>query len=158
MFKLLNGRILRFASKAKWLRHGSYILSTNVIRPTKTTLAYNRLEYFRRIQKIGGWRRLCFLKVEKFWRSHVLSHLMWYLSFGLDLIVRVRGEHGQLRVGVRRMAKQLNPMPSSVISSQSMHLGVLATASHAVMTRTLFVVYYKPRCVIFSLFCFKYHH
>ena len=36
-------------------------------------------------------------------------------------------------------------MPSSVISSQSMHLGVLATASHALMTKTLFVVYSKPR-------------
>ena len=40
-----------------------------------------------------------------------------------------------------------SPMPSSVISSQSMHLGVLATASHAVMTRTMFLVYYKPRFV-----------
>ena len=36
-------------------------------------------------------------------------------------------------------------MPTSVISSQSMHLGVLATASHAVATQTLFIVYYKPR-------------
>lgn len=26
-----------------------------------------------------------------------------------------------------------------------MHLGVLATASHAISTRTLFSVYYKPR-------------
>lgn len=26
-----------------------------------------------------------------------------------------------------------------------MHLGVLATASHAITTQTLFVVYYKPR-------------
>lgn len=26
-----------------------------------------------------------------------------------------------------------------------MHLGVLATASHAVLTQTIFVVYYKPR-------------
>lgn len=26
-----------------------------------------------------------------------------------------------------------------------MHLGVLATASHAVATQTLFVVHYKPR-------------
>lgn len=58
-----------------------------------------------------------------------------------------RGEHGQLRVGVRRLARQQSPMPSSVISSQSMHLGVLATASHAVMTRTMFLVYYKPRFV-----------
>ena len=56
-----------------------------------------------------------------------------------------RGDNGELRVGVRRLARQQSPMPSSVISSQSMHLGVLATASHAVTTQTLFVVYYKPR-------------
>ena len=41
-------------------------------------------------------------------------------------------------------------MPSSVISQQSMHLGILATASHAVTTNTLFTVYYKPRLEIFS--------
>ena len=56
-----------------------------------------------------------------------------------------REENGQLRVGVRRLVRQQSSMPSSVISSQSMHLGVLATASHAVATQTLFVVYYKPR-------------
>lgn len=39
----------------------------------------------------------------------------------------------------------LNNMPSSVISSHSMHLGVLATASHAINTGTLFSVFYKPR-------------
>ncbi|CAA0827922.1 Auxin response factor 11 [Striga hermonthica] len=62
-----------------------------------------------------------------------------------DSFVFLRGESGELRVGVRRYARQQNSMQSSVISSQSMHLGVLATASHAVLTQTLFVVYYKPR-------------
>nr|XP_016486318.1 PREDICTED: auxin response factor 9-like isoform X1 [Nicotiana tabacum] len=60
-----------------------------------------------------------------------------------DSFVFLRGENGELRVGVRRLARQQSSMPSSVISSQSMHLGVLATASHAVTTQTLFV-YYKP--------------
>ena len=59
-----------------------------------------------------------------------------------------RGENGELRVGVRRLMRQLNNMPSSVISSHSMHLGVLATASHAVSTGTLFSVFYKPRFVV----------
>lgn len=58
-----------------------------------------------------------------------------------------RGANGDLRVGARRVARQPSQMPSSVISSHSMHLGVLATASHAVSTGTLFVVYYKPRCI-----------
>lgn len=46
--------------------------------------------------------------------------------------------------------RQLNNMPSSVISSHSMHLGVLATAAHATQTKTLFSVFYKPRSVCFT--------
>ena len=57
----------------------------------------------------------------------------------------IRGKTGDLRVGVRRLARQQSTMPASVISSQSMNLGVLATASHAVNTKTMFVVFYKPR-------------
>jgi hypothetical protein len=45
------------------------------------------------------------------------------------------------------MRQQAN-VPSSVISSHSMHLGVLATAWHAVNTGTMFTVYYKPRSVL----------
>ncbi|KAK8710643.1 hypothetical protein V6N13_145957 [Hibiscus sabdariffa] len=73
-----------------------------------------------------------------------------------DSFVFLRGENGELRVGVRRVAKQHNIMPSSVISSQSMHVGVLATASHAVSTQTLFVVYYKPRTSRFIIGLNKY--
>ncbi|KAK4400965.1 Auxin response factor 9 [Sesamum angolense] len=73
-----------------------------------------------------------------------------------DSFVFLRGENGELRVGVRRHAHQQSSMPSSVISSQSMHLGVLATASHAVLTQTLFVVYYKPRTSQFIIGLNKY--
>ncbi|XP_022761559.1 auxin response factor 9-like isoform X2 [Durio zibethinus] len=73
-----------------------------------------------------------------------------------DSFVFLRGENGELRVGVRRVACQQSSMPSSVISSQSMHLGVLATASHAVSTQTLFVVYYKPRTSQFIIGLNKY--
>ena len=66
-----------------------------------------------------------------------------------------RGENGELRVGVRRLSRQQSTMPSSVISSHSMHLGVLATASHAAATLTRFVVYYKPRLLILY-FCSMY--
>lgn len=73
-----------------------------------------------------------------------------------DAFVFLRGESGDLRVGVRRLARQPSCMPSSVISSQSMHLGVLATASHAVSTQTLFIVYYKPRTSQFIIPVNKY--
>ncbi|GJR33230.1 auxin response factor 9 [Tanacetum coccineum] len=73
-----------------------------------------------------------------------------------DSFVFLRDENGELRVGVRRQARQQINMPSSVISSQSMHLGVLATASHAVATQTRFAVYYKPRTSQFIISLNKY--
>ncbi|CAE6053933.1 unnamed protein product [Arabidopsis arenosa] len=73
-----------------------------------------------------------------------------------DAFVFLRGETGDLRVGVRRLAKQQSTMPASVISSQSMRLGVLATASHAVNTTTIFVVFYKPRISQFIISVNKY--
>ncbi|XP_047179785.1 auxin response factor 9-like isoform X1 [Vigna umbellata] len=73
-----------------------------------------------------------------------------------DTFVFLRGSNGELRVGVRRLTPVQSSMPSSVISSQSMHLGVLATASHAVATQTLFVVYYKPRTSQFIVSVNKY--
>ncbi|KAJ6761021.1 AUXIN RESPONSE FACTOR 4-RELATED [Salix purpurea] len=62
-----------------------------------------------------------------------------------DAFIFLRGENEELRVGVRRALRQQGNVPSSVISSHSMHLGVLATAWHAVSTGTMFTVYYKPR-------------
>ncbi|KAE9604239.1 putative transcription factor ARF family [Lupinus albus] len=62
-----------------------------------------------------------------------------------DAFIFLRGENGELRVGVRRAMKHQGNVPSSVISSHSMHLGVLATAWHAILTGTIFTVYYKPR-------------
>ncbi|KAG7951318.1 hypothetical protein I3843_12G001800 [Carya illinoinensis] len=62
-----------------------------------------------------------------------------------DAFIFLRGENAELRVGVRRAMRQQDNVPSSVISSHSMHLGVLATAWHAISTKTMFTVYYKPR-------------
>ncbi|XP_044461978.1 auxin response factor 1-like [Mangifera indica] len=62
-----------------------------------------------------------------------------------DAFIFLRGKNGELRVGVRKHMRQQTNLPSSVISSHSMHLGVLATASHAVSTGTLFSIFYKPR-------------
>lgn len=79
-----------------------------------------------------------------------------------DSFVFLRSENGQLHVGVRRLTQKLSSMPPSVISSQSMRLGVLATASHAITTQTIFVVYYKPRTCQYIIGLNKYlqamHH
>ncbi|KAL8543222.1 hypothetical protein ACS0TY_003942 [Phlomoides rotata] len=73
-----------------------------------------------------------------------------------DSFVFLREETGELCVGVRRHAPQQSSMPSLVISSQSMHLGVLVTASHVVLTQSFFVVYYKPRTSQFIISLNKY--
>ncbi|XP_020595729.1 auxin response factor 9-like [Phalaenopsis equestris] len=73
-----------------------------------------------------------------------------------DAFVFLRGENRELRVGVKRLARHKSTIPSSVISRHSMHLGVLATASHAVMTQTMFTVCYKPRTSQFIIGVNKY--
>ncbi|URE16787.1 auxin response factor [Musa troglodytarum] len=73
-----------------------------------------------------------------------------------DAFILMRGENDELRVGVRRLVRCQNTLPTSVISSHSMHVGVLATASHAISTHTLFMVYYKPRCNQFIVSLNKY--
>ncbi|WOG86835.1 hypothetical protein DCAR_0206054 [Daucus carota subsp. sativus] len=73
-----------------------------------------------------------------------------------DAFVFLRDDVGELRVGIRRLAGQQSSMPPSVISSLSMHLGVLATASNAITTHTLFVVFYKPRTSQFIIRLNKY--
>ncbi|KAK4785939.1 hypothetical protein SAY86_002628 [Trapa natans] len=62
-----------------------------------------------------------------------------------DAFIFLRGENGELRVGVRRALRQPSNIPSSIMPSHSMHIGVLATAWHAISTGTMFTVYYKPR-------------
>eukprot|EP00258_Populus_trichocarpa_P037953 XP_024453972.1 auxin response factor 2 isoform X1 [Populus trichocarpa] len=62
-----------------------------------------------------------------------------------DAFIFLRGETEELRVGVRRALRQPSKIPSSLISSHSMHIGILATAWHAVSTGSMFTVYYKPR-------------
>lgn len=87
------------------------------------------------------------------YRGHPRRHLLttgWSLFVSQkkllagDAVIFLRGENGELRVGIRR-AKRPQSAPQSVMSSQSMHMGVIATAIHAIGTRTMFSVFFKPR-------------
>lgn len=44
-------------------------------------------------------------------------------------------------------------MPSSVLTSDSMHIGLLAAAAHAAATNSCFTVFYNPRCNQSSISC-----
>ncbi|TKY47324.1 Auxin response factor 25 [Spatholobus suberectus] len=54
-------------------------------------------------------------------------------------------EKNQLLLGIRRANRPQTVMPSSVLSSDSMHIGLLAAAAHAAATNSCFTVFYNPR-------------
>lgn len=56
-----------------------------------------------------------------------------------------RNEKNQLLLGIRRANRPQTVMPSSVLSSDSMHLGLLAAAAHAAATNSRFTIFYNPR-------------
>ncbi|MCO5565040.1 hypothetical protein L7F22_018710 [Adiantum nelumboides] len=62
-----------------------------------------------------------------------------------DSVLFIRNDKGQLLLGIRRANKPQTVMPSSVLSSDSMHIGVLAAAAHAANTGSRFTVFYNPR-------------
>jgi auxin response factor len=61
------------------------------------------------------------------------------------VLIVTRDEKSQLRVGVRRANRQQTTLPSSVLSADSMHIGVLAAAAHAAANRSPFTIFYNPR-------------
>eukprot|EP00252_Welwitschia_mirabilis_P027584 TRINITY_DN949_c0_g2_i1.p1 TRINITY_DN949_c0_g2~~TRINITY_DN949_c0_g2_i1.p1 ORF type:complete len:883 (+),score=182.19 TRINITY_DN949_c0_g2_i1:856-3504(+) len=62
-----------------------------------------------------------------------------------DSVLFIRNDSGQLLLGIRRANKSPTVMPSSVLSSESMHIGVLAAAAHAAATNSPFSIFYNPR-------------
>ncbi|CAM0902254.1 unnamed protein product [Alopecurus aequalis] len=62
-----------------------------------------------------------------------------------DSVLFIRDEKSQLLVGVRRATSQQTPLSSSVLSTDSMHIGVLAAAAHAASSGSSFTIYYNPR-------------
>ncbi|XP_058725365.1 auxin response factor 5 [Vicia villosa] len=89
------------------------------------------------------------------YRGQPKRHLLttgWSLFVGSkrlragDSVLFIRDEKSQLRVGVRRANRQqTTTLPSSVLSADSMHIGVLAAAAHAAANRSPFSIFYNPR-------------
>jgi len=67
-------------------------------------------------------------------------------------IFTFRNEKNQLLLGIRRANRPQTVMPSSVLSSDSMHIGLLAAAAHAAATNSCFTVFYNPRLRMLSTF------
>ncbi|KAM6544387.1 hypothetical protein CsatB_008834 [Cannabis sativa] len=88
------------------------------------------------------------------YRGQPKRHLLttgWSLFVGAkrlragDSVLFIRDEKSQLMVGVRRANRQQSTLPSSVLSADSMHIGVLAAAAHAASNRSPFTIFYNPR-------------
>ncbi|KAL2527948.1 Auxin response factor 8 [Forsythia ovata] len=62
-----------------------------------------------------------------------------------DSVLFIWNEKNQLLLGIRRAARPQTVMPSSVLSSDSMHIGLFAAAAHAAATNSCFTVFYNPR-------------
>ncbi|KAM5558345.1 hypothetical protein ABKV19_020178 [Rosa sericea] len=62
-----------------------------------------------------------------------------------DSVLFIWNEKNQLLLGIRRATRPQTVMPSSVLSSDSMHIGLLAAAAHASSTNSCFTVFYNPR-------------
>ncbi|KAL0697927.1 hypothetical protein Bca4012_054049 [Brassica carinata] len=56
-----------------------------------------------------------------------------------------RDEKSQLMLGIRRANRQTPTLSSSVISSDSMHIGILAAAAHANANSSPFTIFFNPR-------------
>ncbi|CAA0836981.1 Auxin response factor 19 [Striga hermonthica] len=62
-----------------------------------------------------------------------------------DSVIFIWNENNQLFLGIRRANRPQTVMPSSVLSSDSMHIGLLAAAAHAAATNSRFTIFYNPR-------------
>ncbi|XP_008348621.3 auxin response factor 8-like [Malus domestica] len=62
-----------------------------------------------------------------------------------DSVLFIWNEKNQLLLGIRHATRPQTVMPSSVLSSDSMHIGLLAAAAHAASTNSCFTVFYNPR-------------
>ncbi|XP_064949003.1 auxin response factor 11-like isoform X2 [Musa acuminata AAA Group] len=83
-------------------------------------------------------------------KRHVLT-TGWSLFVGAkklkagDSVLFIRDENSQLLLGVRCANRKLTALTSSVLSADSMHIGVLAAAAHAAASRSPFTVLYNHR-------------
>lgn len=65
--------------------------------------------------------------------------------FAGDSVLFIRDEKSQFLLGIRRANRQQPALASSVISSDSMHIGILAAAAHAAANNSPFTIFYNPR-------------
>lgn len=77
----------------------------------------------------------------------IRARIVVIINFSSNMLSSIRNEKNQLLLGIRRANRPQTVMPSSVLSSDSMHIGLLAAAAHAAATNSRFTIFYNPRWV-----------
>ncbi|KAL9143592.1 hypothetical protein ABFS82_14G245200 [Erythranthe guttata] len=62
-----------------------------------------------------------------------------------DAVLFLRGESGELRLGIRRAARPRNGLPDSIIKNQTSFKNVLSPLANALASNGTFPVFYSPR-------------
>ncbi|KAJ8751337.1 hypothetical protein K2173_016524 [Erythroxylum novogranatense] len=62
-----------------------------------------------------------------------------------DAVLFLRGEDGELRLGIRRSVRPRNGLPDLVIGNQNSYSSVLSPVANAISNKSLFHVLYSPR-------------
>ncbi|XP_054815864.1 auxin response factor 4-like [Prosopis cineraria] len=62
-----------------------------------------------------------------------------------DAVLFLRGESGELRLGIRRSVRPRNGLPESIIGDQNCYPNFLSAVANAVSTKSVFHVFYSPR-------------
>ncbi|PIN14057.1 hypothetical protein CDL12_13327 [Handroanthus impetiginosus] len=62
-----------------------------------------------------------------------------------DAVLFLRGEGGDLRLGIRRASRPRNGLPDSIIKNQKSYPNVLSPVENALSTNSTFQVFYSPK-------------
>ncbi|XP_057418297.1 auxin response factor 4-like, partial [Lotus japonicus] len=63
-----------------------------------------------------------------------------------DAVPFLRDENGELRLGIRRSVRPRNGILESIVGNQNYYPNILSSVANAISTRSMFHVFYSPRC------------
>ncbi|KAF8397657.1 hypothetical protein HHK36_016577 [Tetracentron sinense] len=62
-----------------------------------------------------------------------------------DAVLFLRGEGGELRLGIKRAVRPRNGIPDSIPGNQNKHLNILSPVANAISTKSMFHIFCSPR-------------
>ncbi|KAJ1381699.1 PB1 domain [Sesbania bispinosa] len=62
-----------------------------------------------------------------------------------DAVLFLRGENGELRLGIRRAVRPRNGLPETIVGNRNCYPNILSSVANAISTKSMFHVFYSPR-------------